>query len=153
METNRNFLKNILTIAINKLLHEKLINLDTYPKCASEAVREKCFEMEYDGMCLMVSFSEPFRYNSLGILRINVLVCLTVDDYFNDRRNCLSIPGLVERSTGKYIIDGYDMFFKRFEPCDKPEEQMKQNKMEEWIIKYTNENIEPNGFLKSGKKQ
>ena len=110
METNRNFLKNILTIAINKLLHEKLINLDTYPKCASEAVREKCFEMEYDGMFLMVSFSEPFRYNSLGILRINVLVYLTVD-YLNDRRNCLIITGLVERRTGKYIIDEYDMLF------------------------------------------
>ena len=119
IETNRNFIKNILTIAINELLHQKLINLDTYPKCASEAVREKCFEMEYDGMCLMVSFSEPFRYNSLGpfrynslgILRINVLVYLTVDDYLNDRRNCLIITGLVERRTGKYIIDEYDMFF------------------------------------------
>lgn len=139
-ELNKVFIQNVLTIVVNDLLANDLISLEF------DLTKHNIFGgfkvVEYDGINLATIF------HVLPSMQIQLQVSgRKLQDCPYDKAE-FHVTGYLQIRTTKYIMD-----LPPFpDPLNHPFLKINSNYTEinQWIDKYKKEEIEPNGFAKSG---
>jgi hypothetical protein len=145
LEKEKTFHKNVSALVINYLLQKGLLSLEfdkyAFFKCGVE-------EIEHEGIMLFVIYTlHAYPQVDISIRGFNI-----GDSFTNDENIKFTVLGHFLRSPKYYIMDidypecldqKYNPYLKRF---SNPNDEI----MNAWINKYETENVEPNGYSKSG---